>query len=113
MEDLGHTSAARCLTAVFMADSTFTDQVELALQALRPAIAADGGGIELVEAEELTGLVKLKLLGACAHCSLATITLQLGVERELKRRLPQVRQVVAVNMPSLEDLLSGAKPKAD
>ena len=62
---------------------------------IAPRLAADGGGIELVDVDE-EGVVKVKLQGACAGCPGAKMTLRLGVERLLKESLPDVKQVVAV-----------------
>ena len=65
------------------------------LAAIRPALEADGGSIELVEVDD-DGLVRVRLTGACAGCPMSQITLQQGVERVLKEQLPQVQRVVAV-----------------
>jgi len=71
------------------------EKVEEVLAAIRPALEADGGSIELVEVDD-DGLVKVRLTGACAGCPMSQITLQQGVERVLKEQLPQVQRVVAV-----------------
>lgn len=63
---------------------------------IRPALEADGGGIELVDIDEATGVVKVRLRGACAGCPGAQMTLSMGVEALLKEELPQVTRVVAV-----------------
>jgi len=62
---------------------------------IRPALMADGGNIELVGLED-NGIVKVRLKGACAGCPGAQMTLQMGVERILKEKVPGVQQVVAV-----------------
>jgi Fe-S cluster biogenesis protein NfuA len=71
------------------------EKVEEVLAAIRPALEADGGSIELVEVDD-DGLVRVRLTGACAGCPMSQITLQQGVERVLKEQLPQVQRVVAV-----------------
>ena len=72
------------------------DEVRAVLdQEIKPALAADGGSIELVGIEG-DGVVKVKLQGACAGCPGAQMTLQMGVERILKDRIPAVTQVIAV-----------------
>ncbi len=71
------------------------EQVEAALNDIRPQLQADGGDIELVEVTE-DGVVKVRLVGACAGCPGAAMTLQLGVERVVKERVPEVKAVEAV-----------------
>lgn len=70
-------------------------QVEEALNGIRPQLQADGGDIELVEVTE-DGVVKVRLVGACSGCPGAQMTLQLGVERAVKERVPEVKSVEAV-----------------
>jgi Fe-S cluster biogenesis protein NfuA len=70
------------------------EKVEEALAEIRPALQADGGDVELVDVSQ--GVVKLKLKGACAGCPVATMTLKQGIERLLKKRVPGVKEVVAV-----------------
>lgn len=80
------------------------EKVEEALNNIRPALQADGGDIELVDVDEQTGVVKVKLTGACAGCPMAQMTLQMGVERMLKNSVPEVRKVESVTpMPSMAD----------
>ena len=62
---------------------------------IAPRLAADGGGIELVEVTE-DGVVKVKLQGACQGCPGARMTLQMGVEKVLKDALPDIERVEAV-----------------
>jgi len=60
-----------------------------------PRLAMDGGGIELVDVTD-DGVVKVRLRGACSGCPGAAMTLKVGVERLLKERIPEVKEVVAV-----------------
>ncbi|MCU4137645.1 MAG: NifU family protein [Thermodesulfobacteriota bacterium] len=71
------------------------DSVEKALSKIRPYLQADGGDVELVEVTE-EGVVKVKLKGACGSCPMAQMTLKLGIERYLKREVPEVTEVIAV-----------------
>ena len=71
------------------------EQVEAALNDIRPALQADGGDVELVDGED-DGIVKVRLTGACGSCPMATMTLKFGVERILKERIPEVKEVVTV-----------------
>ena len=70
------------------------DKVEEALKQVRPALQADGGDVELIEVSD--GVVKVRLKGACGSCPMATMTLKNGIERELKLRVPEVKEVVSV-----------------
>jgi Fe-S cluster biogenesis protein NfuA len=70
------------------------EQVEKSLQKIRPMLQADGGDVELVDIED--GIVKLRLQGACAGCPGAQMTLKMGVERQLKTDIPEVKAVEAV-----------------
>ncbi len=70
------------------------EKVEAALEQIRPALLADGGDVELVDVND--GVVKLRLRGACSGCPMATMTLQLGIERTIKEQVPEVKEVLAV-----------------
>ncbi|MBI5562895.1 MAG: NifU family protein [Deltaproteobacteria bacterium] len=72
------------------------DKVEEALDGIRPALQADGGDVELVDIDEAAGIVKVQLQGACSGCPSAQITLVMGVERAIKERVPEVKQVLSV-----------------
>ena len=75
-------------------EETVKDKVEKALEELRPQLQADGGDIELVEVEN--GIVKVKMKGACVGCPMSTMTLQWGVENFLKKKIPGIVKVEAV-----------------
>ena len=70
------------------------EKVEAVLAQLRPNLQSDGGDVELVDVNE--GVVRLKLKGACASCPMATMTLRHGIERILKEKIPEVKEVIAV-----------------
>ncbi len=70
------------------------EKVEAALAQIRPALMADGGGVELVDVNE--GVVTVRLIGACGGCPMAAMTLQHGIERVLKEQVPEVKEVIAV-----------------
>jgi len=69
--------------------------VSAIIRELRPAVQSDGGDLELVEVSE-DGVVSVRLHGACVGCPSSGMTLKLGIERTLKERLPQVREVICV-----------------
>ena len=70
------------------------EQIESVLEAIRPALMADGGNVELVGVDG--GTVKVRLQGACGTCPSSTYTLKLGIERMIKEQVPGVEEVVAV-----------------
>ncbi len=70
------------------------EDVEKALQKIRPALQADGGDIELVDIQD--GVVRVKLTGACGGCPMSQMTLKQGVERVLKQEVPEVKEVEAI-----------------
>ncbi len=70
------------------------EEVEKALELIRPALQADGGDVELVEVSG-DGVVKVRLKGACGSCPMSTMTLKMGIERTLKEKVPGVKEVVA------------------
>ena len=71
------------------------EQIEHALDKIRPALQRDGGDIELVEVEE-SGIVKVRLTGACGGCPMSQMTLKQGVERIVKQLVPEVKSVESV-----------------
>jgi Fe-S cluster biogenesis protein NfuA len=71
------------------------EKVEATLDRIKPALQADGGDVELVEVTP-DGVVKVKLTGACAGCPMSEMTLKMGIERELKKEVPEVKEVVSV-----------------
>jgi Fe-S cluster biogenesis protein NfuA len=72
------------------------ERVEEALQFIRPALQNDGGDIELVEVDEGSGVVTVRLTGACGGCPMSQMTLKMGVERVLKEAVPEVVSVESV-----------------
>lgn len=71
------------------------EQVQAALNLVRPALQADGGDVELIDVSE-DGVVSVKLKGACGSCPMSTMTLKMGIERTLKEKVPGVKEVVQV-----------------
>ncbi|MDR2368760.1 MAG: NifU family protein [Deltaproteobacteria bacterium] len=68
-------------------------EVEAVLDQIRPTLIADGGNVELVDVKD--GVVQVRLTGACDGCPMAELTLKLGVEKVIKKALPEVKEVVA------------------
>jgi Fe-S cluster biogenesis protein NfuA len=77
--------------------SDLIKKVEEALDQVRPYLQADGGNVSLLEiTPDYT--VKLELLGACKSCSMSMMTLKAGIEESIKRSVPEIKAVEAVNV---------------
>ncbi len=72
-----------------------TKKVQKALEKIRPYLQSDGGDISLVEITD-DNIVKVKLSGACHGCPYSMMTLKAGVEQAVKKEVPAVKEVVAV-----------------
>ncbi|MFA6413787.1 MAG: NifU family protein [Syntrophales bacterium] len=70
------------------------EKVQKALDKIRPNLQADGGDVQLIDVTD-DGVVKVKLLGACHGCPMAQMTLKNGIERLLKKEIPEVREVIS------------------
>ena len=76
-------------------NETLKDRVCEVIDGIRPMLQNDGGDIEFVDIDS-DNVVKVRLQGACKGCPGAAMTLKMGVERLLKQRVPEVKEVVAV-----------------
>ena len=72
-------------------------KVEEVLEKIRPALRFDGGDVELVDIGE-DGTVYVRLMGACHGCAMSLVTLKGGIEMKLKEEIPEVKEVIAVNL---------------
>jgi len=72
-------------------------KVEEALQTIRPYLEADGGNVSLLEITD-DMIVKLELHGACKSCSMSMMTMKAGIEETIKRSVPGIKEVVAINV---------------
>lgn len=70
------------------------EKVRAAIEKVRPFLQRDGGDIELIDVQD--GIVKVKLQGACGSCPMSKMTLKMGVEKQLKEEIPEVKEVVAI-----------------
>lgn len=77
-------------------DPDLRDEIEEALDTIRPYLMADGGSVRLLNVTS-DYVVELELLGACGSCPMSTMTLRAGIEQALKRSVPEVKRVEAVN----------------
>jgi len=83
---------------------SFTARVRHALERVRPYLGSHGGGIELLDADVSTGIVRLKMEGSCDGCPSASITIQLAVESAIKDIAPEVTRIeVAAATQSLPE----------
>jgi len=71
-------------------------KIEEALDTIRPYLLADGGNVELVEITDDL-IVRVELKGACQSCSMSTMTMKAGIEETIKRAVPEIKAVEAVN----------------
>ncbi len=70
------------------------EKVEKALENIRTALQSDGGDVELLEVKD--GVVKVRLTGACGGCPMSQVTLTQGVEKAIKKAVPEVKKVIAI-----------------
>lgn len=73
------------------------NQIETALDTIRPYLEADGGNVRIVELTE-DNVLKIELLGSCGSCPMSTMTLKAGVEEAIKKAIPEITRVEAVNL---------------
>jgi len=78
------------------AEQSFEEKVKSVINVIRPNLQDHGGDIELVGTDE-DNRVRVRLQGACSGCPGAAMTLKMGVERLLKEKIPEVKEVIAVN----------------
>lgn len=74
----------------------YLEEIEKALEDLRPHLRVDGGDIELIELTDDME-VKVKWLGNCEFCTMSTMTMKAGVEQAIMKRLPNVKKITPVN----------------
>ena len=77
-------------------ENTFEDKIKEAIESVRPALQGHGGDIELVGTDP-DNTVRIRLQGACQGCPGAAMTMKMGVERILREKVPEVKEVVAVD----------------
>jgi Fe-S cluster biogenesis protein NfuA len=71
------------------------ERVQKAIDTIRPSLQADGGDVELVDVSA-DGVVKVKLTGACHGCPMSQMTLKMGIEKIIKKEVPEVKEVLSV-----------------
>lgn len=79
-----------------------TQRVEEALENIRPYLLTDGGDVKVIDISE-DNVVTIELLGACGHCPMSTMTLKAGVEESIKKAVPEISAVKAINLTDPND----------
>jgi Fe-S cluster biogenesis protein NfuA len=71
-------------------------KVNAAIETIRPYLIADGGDVMLVDVTD-DMVVKVKLTGACDGCPFSLMTLKAGIEQAVRKKLPEIKELIAVN----------------
>ena len=77
-------------------ENKIISKIKKVLNKIRPSLQMDGGDVEFMDFDEKRGILKVKLVGHCAHCPMSQITLKQGIEAEIKKAVPEVEEVRAV-----------------
>lgn len=84
-------------------NSLLTEKIEAALDTIRPYLEADGGNVKVLSlSDDMT--LTLELIGACGMCPMSAMTLKTGVEEAVKKAVPEIRSVEAINITAPDDL---------
>ncbi len=76
-------------------------KVEEALDTIRPYLIADAGNVEILEITD-ENVLKIKLLGSCESCPMSIMTLKAGIEQAVKKAVPEITAVEAVNLTPMD-----------
>jgi Fe-S cluster biogenesis protein NfuA len=77
--------------------SELREQIEFALDTIRPYLEADGGNVRVVELTD-DMVLKIEMLGSCGSCTMSSMTLKAGVEEAIMRAIPEIIKVEAINL---------------
>ncbi len=86
----------QCGCGAANAENSFEEKVKQAMEEVRPALKEHGGDVELVGTDD-DNTVRVRLQGACQGCPGAAMTMRMGIERILKEKVPEVKEVLAVD----------------
>ena len=78
------------------------DRIEQALDSIRPYLKTDGGDVKLLEVTK-DHVAHIELLGACGACPMSSMTFKAGIEEAIKRSVPEIKEVVAINITAADD----------
>jgi len=79
-----------------MSDLSLIEKVEIAIDEIRPYLIADGGDIKVISINN-KNIVNLELLGSCETCPMSPMTLKAGVEEAIKKQVPEIKGINAIN----------------
>tara|TARA_B100000614_G_C14443551_1_gene451268 strand:+ start:658 stop:906 length:249 start_codon:yes stop_codon:yes gene_type:complete len=79
-----------------MNEKSLIDRVESAIDEIRPYLIADGGDIKVISIDN-KNIVNLELIGSCETCPMSPMTLKAGVEEAIKKQVPEINGIYAVN----------------
>ncbi len=77
-------------------DNTIEKKIKEAIDKVRPMLQSDGGDVELVSWDASTGVVQVQLMGMCVGCPMSQVTLKQGIEAEIKKLVPEVKEVISL-----------------
>jgi len=83
-----------------MTKKNIESKIKEILEEIRPSLQMDGGDVHFIDFDAKSGLLKVELIGHCAHCPMSQLTLKQGVEFEIKKAVEEVKEVKAVNQLS-------------
>ena len=83
-------------------NQALADRVEHALNEVRPYLETDGGNVKVLGVDDAR-VVTLELLGACGSCPMSVMTMKAGIEETIKRQVPEITDVRAVNITQADD----------
>ncbi|MFA5047796.1 MAG: NifU family protein [Patescibacteria group bacterium] len=72
------------------------EKIKKSLEEIRPYLAMDGGNVEFVDFDVESGVLKVKMMGACAHCPMSQTTLKEGIGRTIKEAIKEVKEVINI-----------------
>ncbi|MDO8592169.1 MAG: NifU family protein [bacterium] len=81
-----------------MPKKNVSEKIKEVLETIRPSLQMDGGDLHFVDFDEKSGVLKVELLGHCAHCAMSAVTLKQGIEAEIVKAVPEVKEVRAIQM---------------
>ena len=76
-------------------ENNLENKIKKVLEKIRPGLQADGGDVKFIGWYPETGIVQVKLVGVCAHCPMAQMTLRQGIEAELKKQISEIKEVIS------------------
>jgi len=79
-------------------ENNVEDKIKKVLETVRPSLQMDGGDVHFINFDKKSGVLKVELMGHCAHCPMSTVTLRQGIEAAVKKAVKAVKEVRAVQM---------------